>query len=122
VDWERPADLDLGDGHELWFLEWDPDRDLNSQWKDLPPIAPGEHCVAFIAHPAGPSAEKWKETEVGEGRCFSAIHFDIPRMRRAWQGVNLWAVTNWEPLTVWPSILCHCGDHGFITEGKWRRA
>ena len=31
-----------------------------------------------------------------------------------------WQVTQVEPLTVTPSILCHrCKTHGFITNGAW---
>lgn len=33
-----------------------------------------------------------------------------------------WTVESWDPLTISPSLLCHCGDHGFIREGKWVRA
>jgi hypothetical protein len=33
-----------------------------------------------------------------------------------------WSVECWEPLTLSPSLLCGCGDHGFIREGKWVRA
>ena len=25
----------------------------------------------------------------------------------------------YDPLTVAPSLLCACGDHGFIRDGKW---
>lgn len=24
-----------------------------------------------------------------------------------------------EPLTIMPSLLCHCGEHGWIRDGKW---
>lgn len=27
-----------------------------------------------------------------------------------------------DPLTISPSLLCRCGDHGFIENGKWRKA
>ena len=30
-----------------------------------------------------------------------------------------WTLVSRSPLTVKPSILCSCGDHGYITEGKW---
>lgn len=31
-----------------------------------------------------------------------------------------WQVVSTDPMTVTPSILCgSCGEHGFITEGKW---
>jgi len=34
-------------------------------------------------------------------------------------GPHAWTVESWEPLTISPSLLCKCGDHGFIREGKW---
>lgn len=27
-----------------------------------------------------------------------------------------------DPLTISPSLLCRCGDHGFVENGKWRAA
>jgi hypothetical protein len=30
-----------------------------------------------------------------------------------------WTLVSKEPLTVTPSLACGCGDHGFITNGKW---
>jgi len=35
---------------------------------------------------------------------------------------NVWDVQSWDPLTISPSVLCSCGDHGFIREGRWVRA
>jgi len=33
-----------------------------------------------------------------------------------------WKVEQWEPLTLSPSVLCHCGFNGFVREGRWVRA
>jgi len=30
-----------------------------------------------------------------------------------------WDMVSIEPLTLAPSILCGCGDHGFIRGGRW---
>lgn len=30
-----------------------------------------------------------------------------------------WQVEAWEPLTLSPSLLCGCGDHGYIRDGVW---
>lgn len=30
-----------------------------------------------------------------------------------------WDVLSTDPLTLHPSLLCDCGSHGFIREGKW---
>jgi len=31
----------------------------------------------------------------------------------------VWQLLSRDPLTLQPSILCDCGDHGFITHGRW---
>lgn len=33
-----------------------------------------------------------------------------------------WTVEKLDPLTLSPSLLCSCGDHGFIREGRWEVA
>ena len=30
-----------------------------------------------------------------------------------------WSVQSYEPLTMHPSLLCNCGHHGFIRNGRW---
>jgi hypothetical protein len=30
-----------------------------------------------------------------------------------------WTISSEDPLTMSPSFLCHCGFHGFVTNGKW---
>lgn len=46
--------------------------------------------------------------------------FDVPSMRATMRPDRpLWQVQSWEPLTISPSVLCSCGDHGFIREGRW---
>jgi len=32
-----------------------------------------------------------------------------------------WRVSNPDPITVIPSFVCECGDHGLVTKGKWER-
>jgi hypothetical protein len=34
----------------------------------------------------------------------------------------LWLVVQADPLTLKPSILCDCGHHGLIENGRWRNA
>jgi len=38
-----------------------------------------------------------------------------------WKGETgpLWTLESMEPLTLSPSILCGCGHHGFVRNGKW---
>lgn len=32
---------------------------------------------------------------------------------------DLWQLVQRDPLTITPSFLCHCGAHGFITNGRY---
>jgi hypothetical protein len=116
-------DLDLGDGHSLVWTDWDPDLELNPQYLGLPPERPGEHHGAIIRHPAGPTPQTWSDAFL-EGLCEGGIVFDTERNRAtpAWDAQARWQVDSWDPLTISPSVLCACGDHGFIREGRWVRA
>ena len=106
-------DIDIGDGHILRYFSWAPDRSIPSnaeRYKGIPDI---EKAGARIVHPAKDSGEP----------CRSAIHFDVPGAKEVFGGAaHVWQVESWEPLTVSPSILCSCGDHGFIRGGKWVKA
>ena len=103
-------DLDLGHGHTLRWLRWAPDRDLNPQYVTVPDI---DRYGATIHH-TSPAGEA----------CNGGIVFDTPEVAalHAISGGNrhaTWQVASWEPLTLSPSILCSCGDHGFIRDGQW---
>jgi hypothetical protein len=102
------ADLDLGDEHSLIYTSWAPDRDLNPQYADLPD---NPRVGAIIRHKK-PDGD-W---------CHGSLLFDCEQVRRGWPGRPHWQVDSWDPLTISPSILCHCGDHGFIRNGTWVRA
>ena len=101
--------VDLGYGHRMSIFAWDPDRTLNPQYDGIPPEP---RAGAIIDHP---SARDGSE-------CSGAITFDTPTMRRVGDQRALWQVESWDPLTVSPSILCSCGDHGFIRNGRWEPA
>ena len=104
--WERPADIDLGSGHLLWWIAWAPDRALNPHYADLPD---DPRHAAHWRHPAAHDA-----TCEGHG----AIQFDGPLNRLDTRA--RWTVHTWDPLTITPSVLCRaCGTHGFITGGRW---
>lgn len=103
------------------YFQWAPD-DLPENRKTYGVPLP---CVpkagAIITHPVfdKAKAKKYRASRDGD-ECFSAIHFDVPDMRRGWPDGNFWQVQQWDPLTISPSLLCMiCGDHGFIREGKW---
>lgn len=105
--------IDLGDGHSFEWLSWSPDRELNPQYAGIPD---DPKIGAIVYH----TSQDGKE-------CVGAIRFDTPvhRQIRAAGGtvpMSVWTVESWEPLTLSPSLHCRCGDHGWIKEGKWRRA
>lgn len=107
-------DLDLGDDHYLSFVSWKPDY--------LPAN------VALYGEPL-PNVEKagcsiWHLSEKDENWHSGFVTFDVPETKKMELGkkTNKWQVESWEPLTLSPSILCSCGDHGFVREGKWVKA
>lgn len=118
----RPPDIELGDGHALWFSQWAPDRALNPQYDGVPDV-PRYSAVVEHRKPDGTL-------------CMGCIHFDTPEVRAVdeasrrhceklgipYHDYPRWQVPSWEPLTVSPSLLCSCGDHGFIRNGRWERA
>jgi len=106
---DRPADLDLGDGHLLWWTVWKPYRSCNPQYVDLPDVDP---FGAIISHSTPAGVE-----------CWSGVHFKSEAQARVFGGHPSWDLVSKDPLTLTPSLLCRlCGDHGFITAGKWVRA
>ncbi len=98
-------ELDLGNNHWLSFTQWKPDRDLNPQYKDLPD---NDRIGGIISH--------LKEDGTW---CQGSIWFDCIQTRTVFSKHPLWQVLVWEPLTCNSSFLCHCGDHGYIRNGKW---
>lgn len=101
-------DLELGLGHWLTWCWWKPDIELNPEYKDFPNE---EKIGGIITHemPNGKICEGsfWLESEI---------------VRRFFGNHATWKVESWEPLTCSPSFLCHCGDHGYIRNGKWVEA
>jgi hypothetical protein len=92
--------IDLGHGHIATILSW------HHGFDDIPDT---DHFGVDVEHttPAGRP-------------CVEFIAFDSPSSRAA--GVDeagRWTLENVDPLTVSPSLLCACGDHGFIRSGAW---
>lgn len=108
---EDPPDIDLGDGHRLWFTAWSPGpRELNPQYEGIPPEP---RYGAIIAH--GPTCYS--------GATFRTPTFEALVARGFGKAEACWRVESWDPLTISPSLLClTCGDHGFIRAGRWVRA
>lgn len=93
--------IDLGLGHILRFTKWAPDRALNPQYDGVPDIDP---VGATIEH--------------GNG-CGGSLLFDLPGVRTLFPNRPVWNVESMNPLTISPSVLCMCGDHGYVRDGKW---
>lgn len=98
-------DIDLGHDHHLTYFGWTPDRDLNPQYVGIPDE---ERAGAIVRHLKADGSE-----------CSSGVTFDVPAMRATRPSSALWQVESWDPLTISPSLLCECGDHGFIRDGRW---
>ena len=97
--------IDLGFGHTIEFTAWHPDRALNPQYAALPDVDPEG---AILRH------------ELADGSlCEGALTFDSPVTRQLRPSGSFWEIVSLEPLTLTPSSRCHCGDHGFIREGRW---
>lgn len=105
-----PEPLDLGHGHVLRPYAWAPDQAANPWARDLP--GDPDEAVGGIVEHQKPDGSV----------CAGGVTFDTPRGRALAgrsPGGAVWQVQSWEPLTLSPSLLCSCGDHGFIREGKW---
>jgi hypothetical protein len=93
----KPRDLDLGDGH---WLDW-------STYK-------GKRCGGVIYHTSD-------KTE--SGICSGAFWISDEYHKDCGRTGPVWSLSGtFEGPTLSPSFLCHCGDHGFVRDGKWVRA
>lgn len=106
--------LDLGHGHTLRYLSWAPDRDLNPQYADLPDV---DKWGAIIGHPVGP--HPIVPAAQSSGYCEGVVTFAGDVQQRLEPDRPTWTVESWDPLTISPSVLCACGDHGYVRGGQW---
>jgi hypothetical protein len=107
--------LDLGGGCKLWFTVWDPDLGLNpelAQYAGQLPVTIG----GIFGHPLRPGDPIAFCHDLGY--CASSLTFDVP-MAAVFGARAVWQVESWEPLTLSPSVGCHCGEHGYIRSGTW---
>lgn len=93
--------IELGSDHWMqWFV----------------PFSGPEELIGIIVwHPARP--EDTRCAEMHDGWCGGTVGFDVPANTDA--GRPRWSVQSLDPLTLSPSLACHCGDHGFIQGGRW---
>lgn len=98
--------IPLGHDHYIEYVGWAPDRKLNPQYAGMPDVA-RYGATVYHDNPAGQPCAGFVTFASGTQR---KIEPDRP---------NVWRVESWSPLTISPSVLCSCGDHGFIREGRW---
>lgn len=105
--WETEGWTDLGHDHSYKFTSWNPDRELNPQFADLPDVPKFGLIVRHL-------------TADGQN-CMGGVTFDGEVQRRLVPEQARWQVVSLEPATleISPSLLCHCGDHGYIRGGRW---
>lgn len=97
--------IDLGNNHSYSFYSWAPDRELNPQYEGIPDVSKAGLIINHLT---------------SEGRqCSGAVLFEGEIQQKLFPERDKWKVENWNPLTLSPSILCSCGDHGYIREGRW---
>jgi hypothetical protein len=95
---EHKHDLDLGDGH---WLDW-------TEYK-------GQRCGGIIYHTTNKT-----ETGMCAGAFWLTGH---PELETDFGKRPVWQISGtFDFPTLAPSFRCHCGDHGHIVSGKWRRA
>jgi hypothetical protein len=88
-------DLDLGDGHWIDWMEYE-----------------GEKCGGIITHTTAKT-----ETGLCQGTFWLASFKGYTHGHPVWQMSGTFG----HPTLV-PSFRCHCGDHGFVRDGKWVKA
>jgi hypothetical protein len=113
------VDLDLGDGH---YLAWT----TQALYDDTGKVKEDEDGQR-ITDERGPIGAIICHRRPSGGWCAAGITFDVSYLHegyrtRGGQPVPLWKIESLDPLTLSPSLLCHCRDHGFIKEGRWIRA
>lgn len=92
-------DVDLGDGHYLAWSEY-----------NTPEGTETSGGLIFHARPGLPE-------------CFAGFTLRNTRYAADYPSDDTWLLTGHkETPTLSPSFRCHCGDHGYVREGRWERA
>lgn len=95
---DGPDRQDLGDNHEIIWSSYEGQKRVGANVKHL--TSAGEVCNGFIAI----KGRSWEQSfQPGT--------------------IQSWDMVQEEPVSLQPSILCRgCGDHGYITNGRWVKA
>jgi hypothetical protein len=125
-DWGERYDLDLGDGHYFCFTG----QSLYEARTDGAMVAvQAEDGSGAKLDDRGPIGGIMihEKADTPHGYCSGGITFDVPYLHpghkvRGGKPAPLWQVNSMEPLDLSPSLLCACGDHGFVRAGRWVRA
>ncbi len=90
-------------------MAFDPDRTLilDHSVELRPTVNAAGAVIGFIVSHPEPS---------GGGRCGGSVFIEPFDQHPTWR------VVSEEPITLEPSLLCHCGFHGWVREGKWQPA
>jgi hypothetical protein len=100
------ADLDLGDGHWLRWTQYE-----------------GERTGGILIHR---HIHEQTDKALGVDRDFCRGAFWLRGssfIRKSDSERPQWDLTGTDSAsTLSPSFLCHCGDHGWVRDGKWVRA
>lgn len=90
TDGPEPGAIDLGDDH--WYT---PVVNNGGEWVGITEwhhTSNGDWCAGWVPFSGGQPASRVGTT---------------------------WDVASWEPLTLSPSLLCSCGSHGWVRDGRW---
>jgi hypothetical protein len=69
----------------------------------------------------GPAGLRYDHPAPNGNECGGGVLFDLPGVREVLHvGAGaVWQVESLDPLTISPSLLCSCGHHGWIKQGRW---
>ena len=91
-------------------------EDAKLKWVDIG----HEHFISFTTYKDDPrSGLRVRHRRPDGSPCEGFITFEGSAWAKEFHKPVVWQVQNFEPFTCSPSLLCGCGDHGFIRAGKW---
>ena len=111
--------FDLGNGHMFtWMLaragRYDVPEAFRNWEAHLNPDEDRHDLIGIIDwHPKQNPANEEDTT------CGGGVYFVAGINNYHGKSNPVWTVESLNPLTISPSILCGCGEHGFIRDGKW---